>query len=161
MWLVFWTLSTIMSIKIHHYQNPLMFNPPVMLNPLTRVLPCQNSIQSLLLSITVKGLDVMFIWEVECSLQRVTSLTFFYFCIITEGKFWYITLFMFQVLELDTPANLMSNPNSEFKKMMSTAGGLAKWTWLHPGIRLLSFFIAVLNSTFVRIQVLLSVYRPK
>lgn len=31
-----------------------------------------------------------------------------------------------QVLELDTPANLMSNPNSEFNKMMSAAGVLAK-----------------------------------
>lgn len=67
----------------------------------------------------------MFICGVECSLQRVTSLTFLCFC-ITEGKFWYITFFMFQVLELDTPANLMSNPNSEFKKMMSAAGGVAK-----------------------------------
>jgi len=71
----------------------------------------------------------MFIWEVECSiltLQRATSLTFLCFCIITEGKFWYITFFMFQVLEVDTPANLMSNPNSEFIKMMSAAGGVAK-----------------------------------
>jgi hypothetical protein len=32
---------------------------------------------------------------------------------------------MFQVLEFDTPTNLMSNPNSEFKKMMSAAGGVA------------------------------------
>jgi len=31
-----------------------------------------------------------------------------------------------QVLELDTPTNLMSNPNSEFNKMMSAAGGLTK-----------------------------------
>jgi hypothetical protein len=33
---------------------------------------------------------------------------------------------MFQVLELDTPANLMSNPNSELKKMMSAVDGVAK-----------------------------------
>jgi len=71
----------------------------------------------------------MFVWEVEYSvltLQRVTSLTFLCLCIIPESKFWYITFFMFQVLELDTPANLMSNPNSEFKKMMSAADGVAK-----------------------------------
>jgi hypothetical protein len=71
----------------------------------------------------------MFILEVEYSVltcQRVTSPTFLCFCIIPEGKFWYITFFLFQVLELDTPANLMSNPNSEFKKMVSAAGGVAK-----------------------------------
>jgi hypothetical protein len=33
---------------------------------------------------------------------------------------------MFQVLELDTPANLMSNPNSEFTKMLSAADGMAE-----------------------------------
>jgi hypothetical protein len=71
----------------------------------------------------------MFIWEVECStltLYQVTSLTFLCFCLIPEGKFWYITFFVFQVKELDTPANLMSDPNSEFKKMLSAAGGVAK-----------------------------------
>lgn len=68
-------------------------------------------------------------WEVEGSipiLQRLTFRTFLYFCLVPEGTFWYITLFMFQVLELDTPANLMSNPNSEFKKMLSVADGVAK-----------------------------------
>jgi len=51
-----------MSIKIHHHHIPSMFNPSVMLNPLARVQPGQNSVRSPSdYRIAVKGLGVMFI----------------------------------------------------------------------------------------------------
>jgi hypothetical protein len=51
------------------------------------------------------------------------SLTFFLVSfLVRQGKFWHGALLsLFQVLELDTPANLLSNSNSEFSKMLSVA----------------------------------------
>jgi hypothetical protein len=70
--------------------------------------------------------------------QDITlSLTFFLVSILVhQDKFWHGDLLsLFQVLELDTPTNLLSNSSSEFSKMLSVAndavatrGGLRRRT---------------------------------
>jgi hypothetical protein len=70
--------------------------------------------------------------------QDVTlSLTFFLVSfLVRQDKLWHGALLsLFQVLELDTPANLLSNSSSEFSKMLSVAddamamgGGLRRRT---------------------------------
>jgi len=63
-----------MSIKIHLHQNPLMFKPLSYVESFSQSSAWSNlRLKSLLLSIAVKGLGVMFIWEVECSVLTLQS----------------------------------------------------------------------------------------
>jgi hypothetical protein len=62
--------------------------------------------------------------EFDSQAQKLVLQLFFF--LVLKEICGICLFFLFQVLELDTPANLMSNPDSKFSKMLSVADAVAK-----------------------------------